>query len=152
MPTKQNIQTKPAKRTENQPEPARRTIDNPLNGVQEKAKRTGQDFLLGCTPDERAWCARLVRLLRDKYWVAEFVRQVLAKEASTRHELTTKYMRGLLDNFDTIETLTSNAKRLGQTWSDHPILRAIRDEWQEIQEYQDERTIRDLIESATRKR
>ena len=151
MSTKPNVQTKPAatKRTENQPELARRTISNPVKCVEVKAKRTGQDFLLGCTPEERAWCVRLVRLLRDKYWVTEFVRQVLTKEASADHSLTIKNMSKLLKQFDTIEKLAAKAQCLGEAWSDHPILRAVREEWLDIQDYKGELAIRKLIESAT---
>jgi len=93
---------------------------------------------------------RLVRLLRDKYWVAEFVRQVLTKEASADHSLTIKNMSKLLKQFDTIEKLAAKAQYLGEAWSDHPILRAVREEWLDIQDYKGELAIRKLIESAAR--
>jgi hypothetical protein len=58
--------------------------------------------------------------------VGELVRQILKAEAQTTHQVTIKKIRALLNNFEVIETLTNNAKRLENNWSDHPILRAIR--------------------------
>ncbi len=97
---------------------------------------------------------RLVRLLRDNnYWVAELIKQLLDKEAQSTHEWTINDIRKMLDNFETIEALADNAQRLGQNWSNHPILRAIRDTWgdQEIQDYVGDGRVQRLIESARRK-
>jgi hypothetical protein len=101
--------------------------------------------------DERAQVARLIRLLRDNYWVGELIRQILAMESQTRHQLTIKTIAKLLDNFDTIEALANNARQLGANWSNHPILKAIRDEREDIQDYQNERTIQALVDSAEKK-
>ena len=117
-------------------------------GRPRKTNQQQADFLVGCTPDERAMCVRLVRLLRDNYWVSELVRQILKKEAETPNLLAVAELRKLLDDFSTIEALADNAQKLGNNWSDHPILRAIRDEWEEINEYKSERAIDRLIKSA----
>jgi hypothetical protein len=98
--------------------------------------------------DERAYVACLVRLLRDNYWVSELVRQILTMESKATHQLTIKKLTALLDDFSTVEALASNARRLGNNWSNHPILRAIREEWPEIESYKDECAIRALVESA----
>ena len=118
-----------------------------------KTKRQQADFLAGCTLDERVYCVRLVSLLRDSYWMAELVRQILDEESRCSRRWTIRSLRELLDNFDTIEALADNAQRLGPNWSNHPILRAIRNEWQEdeITDYIGERGIRRLIESAHKK-
>ena len=118
---------------------------------QAKIEREGQsDFLVGCTLIERAYCVGLVRLLRDDYWMAEFVRQILDKESKSKWQWTIKNANALLDNFDTVETLAGNAQNLGQNWSNHPILRAIRKEWEddEIVDYLSDKRVRGLIESA----
>lgn len=119
-----------------------------------EAKRTmadQADFLAGCTLDERAYCVRLIRLLRDSnYWVPELIRQILDKESRSRFNWTIEEVKKLLDSFDTIETLAENASRLGLNWSNHPILRAIRTTWKddEIVEYTSNARIRKLVESA----
>jgi hypothetical protein len=85
--------------------------------------------------------------------MAELVRQILDEEARATRRWTIRSLRELLDNFDTIEALADNAQRFGLNWSNHPILRAIRKEWQEdeIENYVGERGIRRLIESAHKK-
>jgi hypothetical protein len=111
------------------------------------------EFLIGCDSDERAYAVRLIRLLRDNYWMAELVRQILDQESKTRWNWTIKSLKELLDNFSTIEALADNARRLGNNWSNHPILRAVREQWgdDEIADYQGERRIQRLIESAHKK-
>jgi hypothetical protein len=118
-----------------------------------KVRRQQSDFLAGCSMDERVYCVRLISLLRDDYWMAELVRQILDEEARATRRWTIRSLRELLDNFDTIEALADNAQRFGLNWSNHPILRAIRKEWQEdeIGNYVGERGIRRLIESAHKK-
>jgi hypothetical protein len=109
------------------------------------------DFLAGCTLDERAYCVRLIRLLRaNNYWMPELIRQILDKESSSRYDWTIEGVKKLLDNFDIIETLAENASKLGLNWSNHPILRAIRMTWkdEEIIDYTSNTKIRKLIESA----
>jgi hypothetical protein len=103
---------------------------------------------LRLAPAERPYVVRLVRLLRDNYWASELVRQILEMEAGSRHQLTIKKIQNLLSEFDTIETLAHNAKKKGGRWCNHPILRAIRNDWTEIDDYIDECSIRNLIESA----
>ena len=92
--------------------------------------------------------ARQVRLLRDDYWVSELVRQILTMESQTTNQLTIKQLTELLNNFSTMEALAGNAQTLGANWSDHPILRAIRDEWEEIDEYKSQSAIRRIVDSA----
>ncbi|HEY3455439.1 MAG TPA: hypothetical protein VGK64_12615 [Bryobacteraceae bacterium] len=115
------------------------------------SRREQADFLKGCNPDERCYCVRLIRLLRDDYWMAELVRQILDKEAQSKYGWGIKDLRKLIDNFDVIEALADNAQRLGHNWSNHPILRAIRQEWggdDEIEKYKSDRRIQRLIDSA----
>jgi len=111
------------------------------------------DFLAGCTPDERSYCVRLVRVLRDNYWITTLVTAILDKEATNKNQISMKWLTQLLKDLDNIEQQAYNAQRLGNNWSNHPILRAIRKEWgdQEIAEYQSERRIAELIESAHRR-
>ena len=129
-------------------------IQSPTNskkgGGVRHTRRQQADFLKGCTLDERSYCVRLVRLLRDDYWISELLRQILDQESSSPYCWTLTELKALLDNFDTIEALVKNAKRLGHNWSNHPILRAIREEWGEIEDYKNERSIRELVESARR--
>jgi hypothetical protein len=101
--------------------------------------------------DERAYVARLVRLLRENYWVAELVRQILDMEARVRHQITIKKIQHLLEEFSTLEGLARNARILGQSWSNHPIMKAIREEWPDVASYKDECEIRRLVESATKR-
>jgi hypothetical protein len=103
--------------------------------------------------EERVWVVRLIRLLRDDYWATELVRQILSEESQNTSRLSIKDVFELLKNMEIIETLASNAIKLGNNWSNHPVLKAIRKEWpdDEICEYKSQRAVRQLIESATRK-
>jgi hypothetical protein len=129
--------------------PSSDTQPSPISFTQQERKEQ-TDFLAGATLDERAYCIRLLRLLRDNYWMAELIRQILDKEARSRYQWTIKGLTALLENFGGIEALASNAQRLGCDWSNHPILRAIRAEWgdEEIQDYKGELRVKALIESA----
>jgi hypothetical protein len=120
--------------------------------LEKAACREQADFLAGCTVDERAYCVRLIRLLRDKYWVTEFVREILDRESRSRWNWTVELAKKSLANYETLEALASNARRIGNTWSNHPVLRAVRREFDnEIADYMDDRRVRDLIASASKK-
>lgn len=115
---------------------------------------TKRGFLRGCNADERVYCVRLIRVLRENCWIAAFVRAILDEEACAPYRWTIKKARQMLDNFDVLESLADNARRLGNNWSNHPICRAIRKEWgeAELQDYKTERHIRSLIESVNKEK
>ena len=102
---------------------------------------------------ERAYCVGLVRLLRENYWLTEVVRQILDQEAQSKLNWSIKRLRQLLDNFSTLDTLAANAAKIGNNWSHHPVLKAVRDEFgdREIHDYRSDEKIRLLIESAHKK-
>lgn len=66
-------------------------------------EKTAADPLAGCTPDERSYCVRLVRLLRYNYWVTTLVTAILDKEAQNKHHISMKWMKQLLDDIENIE-------------------------------------------------
>lgn len=109
------------------------------------------DFLSKCDLDERALCTRVIRLNRENYWLASLMRQILQLDAANRKRVNIEDIRALLNNFDTIDTLATNARKLGPIWSDNPVLKAIRDNWAEIDEYKDSCDLRRIIESAHQK-
>lgn len=119
--------------------------------AQIEERKVQADFLSKCDLDERALCTRVIRLNRENYWLASLMRQILQLDAANRKRVNIEDIRALLNNFDTIDTLATNARKLGPIWSDNPVLKAIRDNWAEIDEYKDSCDLRRIIESAHQK-
>ena len=148
-PTIESVQTKPTPLPES-PAPRKRGRPTAKTVKERKTRSEQHDFLFGATLDERAYCVSLIRLLRETYWLALALRHILDQEALSKYQWTVKKLKDMLDEFATLDVLAQNASRLGNRWSDHPVLRAVRKEFgdDEISDYKSDLLIQALIESA----
>lgn len=103
--------------------------------------------------DERTYVARLVRLLRSNYWLSHFARILLQADTDCPDMVSIKQAHALLDGEEAVEQWIDKIKAYKRgPWGDHPAIKAVADEWDEIDDYRSDQGIRKLIESANPKR
>jgi len=117
-----------------------------------KARRSAQsDFLVGCNLDERAWAVSFIRLIRTNYWLSHFMKNLLRLDANKPNQVPISEVKAQIGYAEDVEEVVRRIQFIGKTgwYRDHPLVASIVDETgDDIYEYQGDKKIRDLIESA----